>query len=94
MCPKWKKIHITRLNGTNIFEFDLVNLFGSELYQFTIVAQVGKYGPWTSCIKCVVVCYSSADIKLINIYSYALFFTFNREKIATLIELFLQNSLL
>lgn len=75
-----KKPHITRLNGTNIFEFDLVNLFGSELYQFTIVAQEGEYGPWTSCIKCIVVCYSSADIKLINIYSYALFFLHLTEK--------------
>lgn len=45
MCPKWKKPNITRLNGTNIFEFDLVNLFGSELYQFTIVAQVGNMAP-------------------------------------------------
>lgn len=40
-----KKTHITRLNGTNIFEFDLVNLFGSELYQFTIVPQVGNMAP-------------------------------------------------
>lgn len=40
-----KKTHITRLNGTNIFEFDLVNLFGSELYQLTIVAQVGNMAP-------------------------------------------------
>lgn len=45
MCQKWKQHHITWLNGTNIFEFDLVNLFGLELYQFTIVAQVGNMAP-------------------------------------------------
>lgn len=45
MCPKWKQHHITRLNGTNIFEVDLVNLFGSELYQFSIVAQVENMAP-------------------------------------------------